>query len=283
MAREKHPAGPGPRAAKPSAHVKRKEPAKPTPKAAKAKPAPRVTKAKPTPTGSRKDKSSTPSKGAALGAVLPAAPPKVQPRGPDFDTRVRRVLNGEAERIERKERNVDVFSLPSLPELPDLPSGLAEIQMVDPIEDANSELRVFGPDLDDSPLSEDDEGLSHEDQEALRLAELHKGFRERMANEAKRRELATDTEFWVCVVFQDRDQKDQFLRGARWGGLGDKYIDGEQLAERMGVHVDKSQIVYNIGGADPKLAALVDIDPAYNAILDAKPEGTRKGAKKAKA
>jgi hypothetical protein len=273
MASKKRPAAPAPRPVKPAAHAKRKEPAKPTPRAP----------TRPNPSGSRKGKESPPSKGSAVGSVLPTAPPSVRPRGPDFETRVRRVLNGEAERIERKEKNIDVFA--SMPDfaLPDLGGMLGDIHIPDPIADAASELRCFGPDLDDSPVSEDDETLTHEDQEALRLAELHKGFRERMANEAKRRELATDTEFWVCVVFQDRDQKDQFLRGAGWEGLGDKYIDGEELAERIDVHVDKSQIVYNIGGADPKLAALVDIDPLYNSILDAKPEGTRKERRKGKA
>lgn len=160
----------------------------------------------------------------------------------------------------------DPYALPDMPELPSLDSlTLPTMQIIDPIEEAASEVLVFGPDLTESPIDDDldDAEMTHEQRENERMAQLHAGFRARAKQEEQRRALATDTEYWFCVVFQDRDQKEQFLSGIDASDLGDKYIDGTRLAARMGIHVDKSEIVYNIGGADPKLAVLVDLDPDY--------------------
>jgi muconolactone delta-isomerase len=43
-----------------------------------------------------------------------------------------------------------------------------------------------------------------------------------------------DSEYWACVVFQSRDQAEAFNRAM---GLspGDRYIDGQKLAKRLGV------------------------------------------------
>lgn len=49
-----------------------------------------------------------------------------------------------------------------------------------------------------------------------------------------------DSEFWFCLVFQTRDQKDAFLKSCIERGLlppksGDKYLSGTALAKAMGV------------------------------------------------
>lgn len=232
-------------------------PAKKKPHASPAKPAPVKKSAKKTVPAPKVTQPPRVSKAFAV----PIASGKPVPTT-TFLQRAKSVEQGTAARVERKEH--DPFALPPLTDLPDLADigSLDDNEFLDPVEAAASELRVFGPDADESPI-EDHEHLSHEDAESARLAELHKGFRERMKAESARRELATDTEFWLCIVFQDRNQKDQFLAGSGWIGLGDKYLDGERLAQLVGVAVDKSFITYNIGGADPKLAALTDIDDTF--------------------
>lgn len=49
--------------------------------------------------------------------------------------------------------------------------------------------------------------------------------------------VMVDHEYWVCVCFQSRDQKEEFLDKAKWRDLGEKYIDGLALAKRLKVDV----------------------------------------------
>lgn len=46
---------------------------------------------------------------------------------------------------------------------------------------------------------------------------------------------ATDSEYWVAICFQTREQKEEFLRKARLIDLGDKYLDGIAVARVMGI------------------------------------------------
>jgi len=59
-------------------------------------------------------------------------------------------------------------------------------------------------------------------------------LRLREAAEVKRRELTTDSEFWFCVCFQSRDDKEAFLRAIKFT-KADKYISGYDLAKSVGV------------------------------------------------
>lgn len=50
--------------------------------------------------------------------------------------------------------------------------------------------------------------------------------------------VAADPEFFFCVCFQSRDQKEEFLKAIGWfDDLGDKYINGLEVARRLGVPV----------------------------------------------
>lgn len=62
------------------------------------------------------------------------------------------------------------------------------------------------------------------------LGEVEKGFRERMKQENKRFRDMCDTEYWCCVCFTSRDQKEEFLK--KIGMDTDlKYIDGHEMAK----------------------------------------------------
>lgn len=62
------------------------------------------------------------------------------------------------------------------------------------------------------------------------LGEVEKGFRERMKQENKRFRDMCDTEYWCCVCFTSREQKEEFLK--KIGMDTDlKYIDGHEMAK----------------------------------------------------
>lgn len=82
------------------------------------------------------------------------------------------------------------------------------------------------------------------------LAEMDavkQGFRDRKLGEQARFKDATDSEYWVAVCFQNREQKEEFLRKAGIIDLGDKYLDGMKVADRLGVELTAEV------GAMPKL------------------------------
>lgn len=46
---------------------------------------------------------------------------------------------------------------------------------------------------------------------------------------------AVDSEFWVALCFHTRLHKEAFLRHAHLTELGDKYLDGQKVAEVLGI------------------------------------------------
>lgn len=65
------------------------------------------------------------------------------------------------------------------------------------------------------------------------------GFIQRREHEAQRRKDATDSEYWVCICFANRADKDRFVKEFELdqcplipGTVGDKYVDGPALVER---------------------------------------------------
>lgn len=70
------------------------------------------------------------------------------------------------------------------------------------------------------------------------LDALQQGFRDRAKAETDRFRLATDSEYWVAVCFKTREDKDAFLTAAGLTRIGDKYLDGYQVAAALGVDLD---------------------------------------------
>lgn len=62
-----------------------------------------------------------------------------------------------------------------------------------------------------------------------------------------------DHEFWVAVCFQNREQKEEFLQKTGLIDLGDKYIDGLQVAERLNVDIQPINLPIKSVRAAPKL------------------------------
>lgn len=73
-----------------------------------------------------------------------------------------------------------------------------------------------------------------DEQATAELESLMTGFQLRAKQEAKRFQETTDSEYWFCICFHNRAQKEEFLRQAGIFDLGDKYVDGVEAARRFG-------------------------------------------------
>ena len=91
------------------------------------------------------------------------------------------------------------------------------------------------------------------------LDALQSGFRKRAKDESRRFELATDTEHWFCVNFQTREQKDAFLKAMNLWAIGDKYLDGQLVADVLGVALPDADVPYNTSAK---------IDSAWSEFVD---------------
>jgi hypothetical protein len=60
-------------------------------------------------------------------------------------------------------------------------------------------------------------------------------FKKSAQREKQRFADATDSEYWVALCFQTREQKEEFLRKIGWQHLGDQYLNGMLCAEAQGI------------------------------------------------
>jgi len=79
----------------------------------------------------------------------------------------------------------------------------------------------------------------------IELSETLKGFKARAKAEADRFKIATDTEYWACLCFQTREQKEFFLKALSLIDIGDKYLDGQEVARVLGVELPNANVPYN--------------------------------------
>ena len=73
--------------------------------------------------------------------------------------------------------------------------------------------------------------------EALENKERQKALRDKIR-------LTTDSEYWCCFAFETRAQKEALLAALGLLDIGDKYIDGTELAQRLGIALPVSNIDY---------------------------------------
>ncbi len=64
--------------------------------------------------------------------------------------------------------------------------------------------------------------------------------------------VLVDHEYWLCICFQSRAQKEEFLAKAGWADLGEKYVDGLALAELLGVDVRPVPLTTKAAPKSPK-------------------------------
>lgn len=97
----------------------------------------------------------------------------------------------------------------------------------------------YAPELepaDDSPLKDVAITGNFSKDAKAELSAMAQAFRDRAKAEQLRRDIATDSEYWVCLCFTTREQKEEFLRKA--GIADDKYIVGREAAEKLGIKIE---------------------------------------------
>lgn len=98
-----------------------------------------------------------------------------------------------------------------------------------------------------------------EDDSPKEISALLTAWKSKAAQEKKRFEQATDSEFWFAVCFQTREQKDAFLVFMEWSRLGDKYLDGCKVAKLMNVPIPATDLKHQAEKTDRKITALPSI------------------------
>jgi hypothetical protein len=93
------------------------------------------------------------------------------------------------------------------------------------------------------------------------LSELQQAFKAKTIAEKARFERATDTEYWVALCFQSRQEKEDFLRAANLMALGDKYIDGRKAAKRLNVPVEFAESEWKESKPNGRWGNLVRKEP----------------------
>lgn len=152
-------------------------------------------------------------------------------------------------------------------------AGLDDLAGLDGLEDADGDalggLDALGAleDLElDTPERNPDDPIPDLDypnmtNEAVAVAETSavlEAFKARAKAEQERFALATDSEYWVAVCFQTREQKEFFLAASKLLKAGDKYIDGALVAKTLGITLPPAAVPYNVSAkVDPKYAGLV--------------------------
>lgn len=105
-------------------------------------------------------------------------------------------------------------------------------------EDTND---VLGTAAEDGEIPPEWEGVDIEAEAAADVQEMSEAlrkFKERAAAADQRLLDNTDSEFWICVGFQNRAMKEEFLKKAGLFEHGDKYLDGVVVARVLGIQIE---------------------------------------------
>lgn len=126
------------------------------------------------------------------------------------------------------------------------------------LDDLRAEALPDEADAVPDPLADVETTGDDEVDTAAEYSALLEGFKSRARGEEERKRLVTDSEYWVAICFETREQKEAFLAALDLLRHGDKYMDGYRVAEKFGVALPPADVPYNAGKKpDKKLAGLV--------------------------
>lgn len=112
--------------------------------------------------------------------------------------------------------------------------------------------------IEESPLSRVPVTGNNEVDLAAQLNAFQLAAKEALRNEIKSKDDMFDSEFWIAVCFQSREQKEAFLRALNLLDHGDKYLDGYVVAEKLGVELPGSGKVQFSNKINSKWLEFVD-------------------------
>lgn len=93
---------------------------------------------------------------------------------------------------------------------------------------------------------------------AKEVSEAERIMQEKTAAEKARFRDATDSEYWCALVFQTRAQKEAFLAGMEWLRMGDKYLDGQAVAKKMGIVLPAADLKFQGERTDMRTVERID-------------------------
>lgn len=151
----------------------------------------------------------------------------------------------------KKPPKSDPNELPQL-DLPDMADDLgggdvAGLLMPDADELESADPFAEPPDDIENPLARVEYQENTEADSKAELDALQQAFAEREKHGKEANAVtewmnsALDSEYWFCVCFINRAQKDEFLKRSGLIQLGDKYLDGRKVAKLLGVPVQPAQ------------------------------------------
>jgi hypothetical protein len=106
------------------------------------------------------------------------------------------------------------------------------------------------------PFADIDYSQSHEQSSLDEMEALRTQFLRRSRTDLDRFAAVTDSEYWFCLCFASREQKELFLRAMQWLEFGDKYLDGQRVAARQGIPLPEARIPFVTEKPDPALSEL---------------------------
>lgn len=117
---------------------------------------------------------------------------------------------------------------------------LAQLQATAAPEATDADvLDMLNVEPEPDPLADVDYTGDIAEDSAREFTALEQGFRDRAQRENDRFRMATDSEYWVAVCFKSREDKERFLNRAGLLRVGDKYLDGYQVARILGIDVSE--------------------------------------------
>lgn len=131
---------------------------------------------------------------------------------------------------------------------PEIGAGKAEIGAIKPEINSiaageqrpNFESLFGAPPAERIPNPLDRLDLSDDPEEAAEQ-EVSAALQHILDEKKKRRDAYRDMldhEFWFAICFQNRRQKDEFLKAVGWDKIGDKYLDGLKVAAALEVPIE---------------------------------------------
>lgn len=95
-------------------------------------------------------------------------------------------------------------------------------------------------------------------------------FKGKEKKETDRRNLATDTNYWCCLIFQSEAQKNAFLENAGLTELGPRYLDGRLVAKKFGVSIPEQTVKFQGQKEDAAMTLHFEPIEPFPATLAAK-------------
>jgi len=118
----------------------------------------------------------------------------------------------------------------------------------------------FGFDNNNDDEKKGTTGTNVEKDTAAEVAGFEAGMAQAFEKEKERFKLATESEFYLCLVFQSVAQLEEFVKKAKWADMVyNQWVDGMDVAEKMGIQLENGLLNWDIKNAriSQRLAELI--------------------------